>query len=166
MNANQPDRPGLVRNADALKTLMLLGNNRHRPLLSRTLKTESVGRGFEPRPPHLTTYHLGRRLMFRPLQTDHCHPGGVVSVALDADACGEGVEVGDLVCRSVATSTQAARPIFIPHECRRSRHPKFHGIATSSGAKHGGTGGRCAERSMHVGREWRRWWDGWKGLIR
>ena len=41
------------------------------------------------------------------------------TVALDADACGEGVEVGDLVCRSVATSTQAARPIFIPHECRR-----------------------------------------------
>jgi site-specific recombinase XerD len=43
MNANQPDRPGLVRNADALKTLMPLGNNRHRPLLSRTLTTESVG---------------------------------------------------------------------------------------------------------------------------
>jgi len=37
MNANQPDRPGLARNADALKTLMPLGNNRHRPLLSRTL---------------------------------------------------------------------------------------------------------------------------------
>jgi hypothetical protein len=48
MNANQPDRPGLARNADALKTLMPLGNNRHRPLLSRTLTTESVGRGFEP----------------------------------------------------------------------------------------------------------------------
>src|ERR1700754_577969 len=43
MSANQPDRPGLVRNADALKTLMPLGNNRHRPLLSRTLTTESVG---------------------------------------------------------------------------------------------------------------------------
>jgi hypothetical protein len=26
-------------------------NNRHRPLLSRTLKTESVGRGFDPRQP-------------------------------------------------------------------------------------------------------------------
>src|SRR6185503_7617608 len=45
MNANQPDRPGLVRNAYAA------GNNRHRPLLSRTLTTESVGRGFEPRRP-------------------------------------------------------------------------------------------------------------------
>ena len=141
-------------------------SNRHRPLLSRTLKTESVGRGFDPRQPHLTkTYHLGRRLTFRPLQPTIVIPRG---------------RIGCPGRRRVRRGRRGRRPrlpirrdvnpdlpaIFIPHECRRSRHPKFQGIATSSGAKHGGTGGRCAERSMHVGREWRRRWDGWKGFIR